>query len=75
MAKNVKKATGSSAPAAEKVIDAGVGSSASFLEVGTETAKIDVRISYRIIDLFSRGLYNSPSSPWRNPLDAGGRPR
>lgn len=32
-----------------------------FITVGKETGKIPVRISYRIIELFSDGLYSSPS--------------
>ncbi|MFH1224228.1 MAG: ATP-binding protein [Candidatus Diapherotrites archaeon] len=46
-----------------------------FTRVGTETSKIEVRISYRIIDLFSNGLYKSPNKAIEelvsNSFDAG----
>jgi len=46
-----------------------------FVTVGTEKSKIDVRISYRIIDLFSQGLYRSPNKAIEelvsNAFDAG----
>lgn len=46
-----------------------------FVTEGTETSKIDVRISYRIIDLFSQGLYRSPTKAIEelvsNAFDAG----
>lgn len=49
--------------------------SASFITLGRETSKIDVRISYRIIELFSQGLYRSPNKAIEelvsNAFDAG----
>ena len=46
-----------------------------FITVGKETGKIPVRISYRIIELFSDGLYSSPSKAIEelvsNAFDAG----
>jgi hypothetical protein len=46
-----------------------------FVMVGTESAKIDVQISYRIIELFSQGLYRSPTKAIEelvsNAYDAG----
>ena len=33
----------------------------AFYEVGKEADKIDVRVSYHIIKLFSDGLYSSPN--------------
>jgi len=50
-------------------------SAAQFHEIGKETGKIDVRISYRIIQLFSEGLYSSPNKAVEelvsNSFDAG----
>jgi Holliday junction resolvase len=50
-------------------------STPDFHEIGKETGKIDVRISYRIIQLFSEGLYSSPSKAIEelvsNSFDAG----
>lgn len=44
-------------------------------DLGTTTGKIDVRISYRIIQLFSEGLYSSPNKAIEelvsNSFDAG----
>lgn len=49
----------------------------SFMTAGTETGKIPVRISYRIIELFSEGLYASPNKAIEelvsNAFDAGAR--
>ena len=49
----------------------------SFVSAGTELAKIDVQISYRIIELFSDGLYTSPNKAVEelvsNAYDAGAR--
>ena len=46
-----------------------------FHEIGEETGEIDVRISYRIIQLFSDGLYSSPNKAVEelvsNAWDAG----
>jgi len=46
-----------------------------FFEIGKETSQIDVRISYRIIELFSEGLYSSPNKAVEelisNSWDAG----
>jgi hypothetical protein len=46
-----------------------------FFEIGKETSKIDVQISYRIIQLFSEGLYASPNKAIEelvsNAFDAG----
>ena len=43
--------------------------------IGKEIASIDVRISYRIIQLFSEGLYSSPNKAVEelvsNSFDAG----
>jgi hypothetical protein len=33
----------------------------AFLSLGQKTSTIDVRISYKIIELFSEGLYSSPN--------------
>src|SRR6266699_1521493 len=48
-----------------------------FATVGTEAAKIDVRLSYRIVRLFSEGLYASPNKAIEelvaNSFDAGAR--
>jgi len=33
----------------------------TYIQTGTETEKIDVRLSYRIVRLFSEGLYASPN--------------
>jgi hypothetical protein len=48
-----------------------------FLNAGTKTGSIDVRISYRIIELFSEGLYSSPHKAIEelvsNAFDAGAR--
>ncbi len=46
-----------------------------FYDIGKETDKIDVRVSYRIIQLFSDGLYSSPNKAVEelvsNSWDAG----
>src|SRR5437660_1213732 len=46
-----------------------------FLTAGKKTADIDVQITYRIIDLFSEGLYSSPHKAVEelvsNAFDAG----
>ena len=46
-----------------------------FASVGTKTDSIDVRLSYRIIELFSEGLYTSPNKAVEelvaNSFDAG----
>lgn len=48
-----------------------------FSSVGNETDKIDVRLSYRIVRLFSEGLYASPNKAIEelvaNSFDAGAR--
>lgn len=48
-----------------------------FLTAGRETGKIPVKISYRIIELFSDGLYSSPHKAIEelvvNAFDAGFR--
>ncbi len=48
---------------------------ASFVTAGTATSQIDVRVSYRIIELFSQGLYRSPHKAVEelvsNAFDAG----
>src|SRR5712691_6697427 len=47
----------------------------SFAIAGSETEKIDVRLSYRIVELFSEGLYASPNKAIEelvaNSFDAG----
>src|SRR3954453_14792687 len=47
----------------------------TFVSAGTETEKIDVRLSYRIVSLFSEGLYASPNKAIEelvaNSFDAG----
>lgn len=49
----------------------------SFVTVGDEKEKIDVRLSYRIVRLFSEGLYASPNKAIEelvaNSFDAGAR--
>ena len=46
-----------------------------FYEIGKATGRIDVRVSYRIIQLFSEGLYSSPNKAVEelvsNAWDAG----
>ncbi len=46
-----------------------------FASIGTKTDSIDVRLSYRIIELFSEGLYSSPNKAIEelvaNSFDAG----
>src|SRR5438094_8945521 len=46
-----------------------------YIRIGKETTKIPVRISYRIIQLFSEGLYSSPNKAIEelvsNSFDAG----
>ncbi len=48
-----------------------------FATTGNETEKIDVRLSYRIVRLFSEGLYASPNKAIEelvaNAFDAGAR--
>jgi hypothetical protein len=47
----------------------------TFVTIGSTTDKIDVRLSYRIIELFSEGLYASPNKAIEelvaNSFDAG----
>jgi hypothetical protein len=47
----------------------------TYAQTGTETDKIDVRLSYRIVRLFSEGLYSSPNKAIEelvaNSFDAG----
>src|SRR2546427_11736087 len=47
----------------------------SFASIGKATGTIDVRLSYRIIELFSEGLYASPNKAIEelvaNSFDAG----
>ncbi len=47
----------------------------TFASIGTETDNIDVRLSYRIVELFSEGLYTSPNKAVEelvaNSFDAG----
>src|SRR3954469_17958065 len=49
----------------------------TFVSAGSETDKIDVRLSYRIVSLFSEGLYASPNKAIEelvvNSFDAGAR--
>lgn len=51
--------------------------SPKYATAGNETEKIDVRLSYRIVRLFSEGLYASPNKAIEelvaNSFDAGGR--
>ena len=46
-----------------------------FASIGTKTGSIDVRLSYRIVELFSEGLYTSPNKAIEelvtNSFDAG----
>jgi hypothetical protein len=48
-----------------------------FASIGTQTENIDVRLSYRIVELFSEGLYASPNKAIEelvaNSFDAGAR--
>src|SRR5436305_695768 len=48
---------------------------ADFLTAGTTKSRINVKITYRIIDLFSEGLYSSPHKALEelvsNAFDAG----
>ena len=47
----------------------------TFASIGAETDNIDVRLSYRIVELFSEGLYTSPNKAVEelvaNSFDAG----
>jgi hypothetical protein len=49
----------------------------TFATIGKQTDKIDVRLSYRIVELFSEGLYASPNKAVEelvaNSFDAGAR--
>lgn len=49
----------------------------TYVQTGKETAKIDVRLSYKIVRLFSEGLYASPNKAIEelvaNSFDAGGQ--
>ena len=49
----------------------------TFAAIGDETDKIEVRLSYRIVELFSEGLYTSPNKAVEelvaNSFDAGAR--
>src|ERR1700692_3535972 len=49
----------------------------TFVSLGSEAAKINVRLSYRIVELFSEGLYRSPNKAVEelvaNSFDAGAR--
>lgn len=49
----------------------------TFATIGNQTDKIDVRLSYRIVELFSEGLYASPNKAVEelvaNSFDAGAR--
>ncbi len=49
--------------------------STNFANIGKTTGQIDVKISYKIIDLFSQGLYRSPNKAIEelvaNSFDAG----
>ncbi len=49
----------------------------TFVTIGKQTDKIDVRLSYRIVELFSEGLYASPNKAVEelvaNSFDAGAR--
>ena len=46
-----------------------------FAAIGDETDNIEVRLSYRIVELFSEGLYTSPNKAVEelvaNSFDAG----
>src|SRR6202171_4461194 len=48
-----------------------------YIQSGTETSKIDFRLSYKIVRLFSEGLYASPNKAIEelvaNSFDAGAR--
>lgn len=52
-----------------------MGTEPTFVTIGTQTDKIDVRLSYRIVELFSEGLYASPNKAVEelvaNSFDAG----
>jgi len=54
-----------------------VANEPTFVTIGKQTDKIDVRLSYRIIELFSEGLYASPNKAVEelvaNSFDAGAR--
>ena len=47
----------------------------TFASIGNQTGDIDVRLSYRIVELFSEGLYTSPNKAIEelvaNSFDAG----
>ena len=49
----------------------------TFATIGDKTGDIDVRLSYRIVELFSEGLYTSPNKAIEelvaNSFDAGAR--
>ena len=52
-----------------------MSSEPNFASIGTKTDDIDVRLSYRIVELFSEGLYGSPNKAVEelvaNSFDAG----
>jgi hypothetical protein len=52
-----------------------MASEPTFVTIGKQTDKIDVRLSYRIVELFSEGLYASPNKAVEelvaNSFDAG----
>src|SRR5690349_17798852 len=54
-----------------------MNTSPDFASTGTESEKIDVRLSYRIVRLFSEGLYAGPNKAIEelvaNSFDAGAR--
>lgn len=52
---------GAAGPAAPQSAPASPSSGLAFEHVGSATTEIPVRISYRIIELFSAGLYSSPN--------------
>ena len=63
----------STAPTAASVIP--VAKEPTFASIGAESGSIDVRLSYRIVELFSEGLYTSPNKAVEelvaNSFDAG----
>ena len=67
-----RRAHGSAYPRATRALPDIIATDPAFVSTGKETDKIDVRLSYRIVRLFSEGLYSSPKRSDRAPAEAPG---
>jgi len=71
------RSTGSKRRESSTAVGRVVAPDTDFTEIGTQRATIDVRLSYRIIELFSEGLYQSPNKAIEelvaNSFDAGAK--